>query len=205
MTMTMNGNNPNPGYMHTIVALVQDKPGVLNRISSMFRRRGFNIASLAVGQSETPGLSRMTFVVITDQIAMVDQVTKQLRKVIDVVKVTNLTGEAIVARELALVKVRATTAAARSEIIQVVELFRAKIVDVGAESLVIEITGGDEKIESIMSLVRGFGILEVMRTGRVAVSRGKKAPLRPNATEARGNARDPKLAGQAALAGATND
>lgn len=204
--MTPYGNNPNPGYMHTIVALVQDKPGVLNRISSMFRRRGFNIASLAVGQSETPGLSRMTFVVITDQIAMVDQVTKQLRKVIDVVKVTNLTGEPIVARELALVKVRATTAAARSEIIQVVELFRAKVVDVGAESLVIEITGEDEKIESIMSLVRGFGILEVMRTGRVAVTRGKKAPLRPAAAEPRGGARDARPAGQAqALPGAKSD
>jgi acetolactate synthase-1/3 small subunit len=181
--MTMNGA-VNPGYMHTIVALVQDQPGVLNRIASMFRRRGFNIASLAVGQSEVPGLSRMTFVVITDQTSNVEQVTKQLRKVVEVVKVTNLTGEAIVARELALVKVRATTAAARSEIIQVVELFRAKIVDVGAESLVIEITGNEEKIESIMNLVRGFGILEVMRTGRVAVTRGKKAPMRAQAAQA---------------------
>ena len=192
--MTTNGNNPNPGYVHTIVALVQDRPGVLNRIASMFRRRGFNIASLAVGQSETAGLSRMTFVVITDQNAMVDQVTKQLRKVIDVVKVTNLTGESIVARELALVKVRATTAAARSEIIQVVELFRAKIVDVASESLVIEITGGEEKIESIMTLVRGFGILEVMRTGRVVVTRGKKAPLRPAAPEVKPGQRNAKMA-----------
>ncbi|MBF8298979.1 MAG: ilvN [Dehalococcoidia bacterium] len=177
--MSMNGNHGNPGYLHTIVAVVQDHPGVLNRIASLFRRRGFNIASLAVGQSEIPGLSRMTFVVVTDQIAQVDQVTKQLRKVIEVVKVTNLTGESIVARELALVKVRATNAATRAEIIQVVELFRAKIVDVGADSLIIEITGDEEKIESIMTLVRGFGIIEVMRTGRVAVTRGKKAPLKP--------------------------
>ena len=197
--MTTNGNNPNPGYMHTIVALVQDRPGVLNRIASLFRRRGFNIASLAVGQSETPGLSRMTFVVVTDQIAMVDQVTKQLRKVVEVVKVTNLTGESIVARELALVKVRATTAAARSEVIQVVELFRAKIVDVGAESLIIEITGDEEKIESIMSLVRGFGIMEVMRTGRVAVTRGKKAPMRPQTPQSKAAQR-----AEEALTGAAN-
>lgn len=196
--MTMNGSNANPGYMHTIVALVEDRPGVLNRIASLFRRRGFNIASLAVGQSETPGLSRMTFVVITDQIATVEQVTKQLRKVIEVRKVTNLTGESIVARELALVKVRATTASARSEIIQVVELFRAKIVDVGAESLVIEITGDEEKIESIMSLVRGFGIVEVMRTGRVAVTRGKKAPMRPQPQQAKNAPADAQMLAAAA-------
>ena len=170
--MNMNGK-----HMHTIVALVQDHPGVLNRIASMFRRRGFNIASLAVGHSETPGLSRMTFVVDSDQDAVVDQVTKQLRKIIEVVQVSDLTKEDIVARELALVKVRAPNALTRSEIIQVVELFRAKIVDVGSESVVIEVTGDEDKIESIMTLVSGFGILEVMRTGRVAVARGKKAPL----------------------------
>ena len=165
------------GHKHTIVALVQDQPGVLNRIASMFRRRGFNIASLAVGHSETPGLSRMTFVVDSDQDAVVDQVTKQLRKIIEVVQVSDLSKEDIVARELALVKVRAPNALIRSEIIQVVELFRAKIVDVGSESVVIEVTGDEDKIESIMTLVSGFGILEVMRTGRVAVARGKKAPL----------------------------
>jgi len=170
--MNMNGK-----HMHTIVALVQDHPGVLNRIASMFRRRGFNIASLAVGHSETPGLSRMTFVVDSDQDAVVDQVTKQLRKIIEVVQVSDLSKEDIVARELALVKVRAPNALIRSEIIQVVELFRAKIVDVGSESVVIEVTGDEDKIESIMTLVSGFGILEVMRTGRVAVARGKKAPL----------------------------
>ncbi len=165
------------GHKHTIVALVQDQPGVLNRIASMFRRRGFNIASLAVGHSETPGLSRMTFVVDSDQDAVVDQVTKQLRKIIEVVQVSDLSKEDIVARELALVKVRAPNALIRSEIIQVVELFRAKIVDVGSDSMVIEVTGDEDKIESIMTLVSGFGILEVMRTGRVAVARGKKAPL----------------------------
>ena len=172
----MNGNHR---HLHTIVALVQDHPGVLNRIASMFRRRGFNIASLAVGQSESPGLSRMTFVVDSDQVDVVEQVTKQLRKVIEVVRVTDLSQEDIVTRELALIKVRAPSAPARSEVIQVVELFRAKIVDVAAETVIIEITGDEQKIQSILTLLRGFGILEVMRTGRVAVARGKKAPLKP--------------------------
>ena len=116
--MTTNGTTP---HMHTITALVQDQPGVLNRISSMFRRRGFNIASLAVGHSETPGLSRMTFVVDSSQNEVVEQVTKQLRKVIEVVKVSDLSEENIVARELALIKVKVPTAHIRSEIIQIVE------------------------------------------------------------------------------------
>ncbi len=174
--MTTNGTTP---HMHTITALVQDQPGVLNRISSMFRRRGFNIASLAVGHSETPGLSRMTFVVDSSQNEVVEQVTKQLRKVIEVVKVSDLSEENIVARELALIKVKVPTAHTRSEIIQIVELFRAKIVDVSSDSVIIEVTGDEEKIESILVLLKGFGIVEVMRTGRVAIARGKKAPLKP--------------------------
>ncbi len=174
--MTTNGTTP---HMHTITALVQDQPGVLNRISSMFRRRGFNIASLAVGHSETPGLSRMTFVVDSSQNEVVEQVTKQLRKVIEVVKVSDLSEENIVARELALIKVKVPTAHIRSEIIQIVELFRAKIVDVSSDSVIIEVTGDEEKIESILVLLKGFGIVEVMRTGRVAIARGKKAPLKP--------------------------
>jgi len=165
--------------LHTIVALVQDHPGVLTRISSMFRRRGFNIASLAVGKSETAGLSRMTFVVDSDQDYVVEQVTKQLRKVIEVVKVLDLSNEDIVARELALIKVKAPSAAARAEVIQVVELFRAKIVDVASDSVTIEVTGDEEKIASILTLLGGFGVLEVMRTGRVAVARGRKTPLKP--------------------------
>lgn len=164
---------------HTITALVIDKPGVLNRIASMFRRRGFNIASLAVGESEQPGLSRMTFVVAAADDSTVEQVTKQLRKIIDVVKVTDLSDEDIVARELCLVKVRANTADVRSEIIQIVELFRAKIVDVAADSVTIEITGDEDKIASMLTLLKGFGVLEIMRTGRVAMVRGKKAPLKP--------------------------
>ena len=155
---------------HTIVALVEDRPGVLNRISSLFRRRGFNISSLAVGKSEQPDLSRMTFVVEGDE-DTVEQVTKQLNKLIDVIKVTELVEEDIVARELALVKVRAT-ASTRSEIMQLVDIFRANIVDVSAQSLIIEITGEQDKINALYNLLRPFGVRELMRTGRIAMSRG---------------------------------
>ena len=155
---------------HTITAFVQDKPGVLNRIASMFRRRGFNIASLAVGRSEVPNLSRMTFVVSGDDHTF-EQVTKQLRKLIDVVKVAELSGEDSVSRELALIKVRSTPST-RSEIIQLVEIFRANIVDVSSESLVIEVTGDEDKIESLFDLLKPFGIREMMRTGSVAMIRG---------------------------------
>ena len=155
---------------HTMVALVEDKPGVLNRISSMFRRRGFNISSLAVGHSEMPDLSRMTFVVDGDD-ATVEQVTKQLYKLIDVVRVTDLSNEEIVTREMALVKVRAN-AQIRSEIIQIVDIFRANIVDVDPDTLIIEITGDEDKIQSLLEMLKPFGIREVMRTGRVAMIRG---------------------------------
>jgi acetolactate synthase-1/3 small subunit len=163
---------------HTITAQVMDHPGVLTRIASMFRRRGFNIASLSVGQSEIPNQSRMTFVVDADNDTIVEQVTKQLRKIIEVVKVNDLSEEDVVARELALVKLRVSSAGARSEIIQIVELFRAKIVDVGADSVIIEVTGDEDKIQSLLMLVKGFGVSEIMRTGRVAVARGKKTPLK---------------------------
>ena len=161
-----NSNGHSEG--HTITALVLDRPGVLNRISSMFRRRGFNIASLAVGQSEIPNQSRMTFVVDTDQADVVEQVTKQLRKVAEVVKV------------------KASTAAVRGEIIQVVELFRARIVDIASDSVIIEVTGDNDKIGSLLTLLKGYGIVEVMRTGRIAMVRGKKAPLKVNERAKRG-------------------
>jgi acetolactate synthase-1/3 small subunit len=159
------------GEHHTIVALVEDRPGVLTRIASMFRRRGFNIASLAVGKSERPGLSRMTFVVNGDE-HTVYQVTKQLDKLIDVIRVSNISDEAIVSRELALVKV-STDPATRGEIIQIVQLFRANIVDVGTQSMVIEITGEEDKINALTNLLEPFGILELLRTGRVAMVRGQ--------------------------------
>ena len=155
---------------HTIVALVEDRPGVLNRVASLFRRRGFNISSLAVGRSEQPKLSRMTFVVEGDE-DTVEQVTKQLNKLIDVVKVSELREEDVVARELAMIKVNAT-AANRSEIFQMVDIFRANIVDVSVNSLIIEVTGEEDKITALYNLLRPFGIKELMRTGRIAMSRG---------------------------------
>lgn len=159
------------GQRHTIIALVQDKPGVLTRVASLFRRRGFNIASLAVGKSEQPGLSRMTFVVDGDE-DTVNQVTKQLDKLIDVIHVFDISGEEMVARELALIKVK-TTPGSRGEIIQIVHLFRANVVDVGAQSIVIEITGEEDKINALYNLLQPFGVLEMLRTGLVAMVRGQ--------------------------------
>jgi acetolactate synthase-1/3 small subunit len=154
----------------TIVAMVRDRPGVLNRISSMFRRRSFNIVSLAVGQSEVEGMSRMTFVVSGDD-ATVDQVIKQLRKLIDVASVSQLEDESMVSRELALIRVDAH-AANRAEITQIVEIFRANIVDVAPGSLIVEVTGDEDKVQSLRNLLSTFGITEMIRTGRVAMARG---------------------------------
>ena len=159
------------GRYHTIAALVEDKPGVLTRVASLFRRRGFNIASLAVGKSELAGLSRMTFVVDGDQYT-VDQATKQLDKLIDVVRVSDITSEDLVARELALIKVKSTPET-RGEIIEIVHLFRANVVDVGTQTLVVEITGEEDKINALINLLEPFGIAEMMRTGRVAMVRGQ--------------------------------
>jgi len=160
---------------HTLVALVEDKPGVLNRMASLFRRRGFNIESIAVGHSELPHLSRMT-IVVDGAATMVEQVRKQLDKVIDVIKVSDITADDMVARELALIKVRATSST-RSEIIQIVDIFRANIVDVASDSVTIEVTGDEEKINSLFNLLRGFGIKEIARTGRIAMTRGGSSPL----------------------------
>ncbi len=159
------------GQHHTLVALVQDKPGVLTRIASLFRRRGFNIASLAVGKSELPGLSRMTFVVNGDDYT-VNQVTKQLDKLIDVIRVSDISSHEMVARELALIKV-GTTTATRGEIIQIANLFRANIVDVGTQSMIIEITGEEDKINALNELLQPFGVTEMHRTGLVAMVRGQ--------------------------------
>ena len=155
---------------HTIVALVEDKPGVLNRMASLFRRRSFNIESIAVGHSEIPHLSRMTMVV-DGSTAMVEQVRKQLDKTVDVVRVSDITSTNLIARELALVKVNANPAT-RSEIMQIVDIFRAKIVDVGVDSVTVEVTGDEDKIDSLSSLLRAFGIKELARTGRIALPRG---------------------------------
>ena len=155
---------------HTLVALVEDKPGVLNRVASLFRRRSFNIQSLAVGGSEHPGLSRMTIVAIGDS-AQVEQVRKQLEKLINVVKVSDITEENMVTRELALIKVKAT-ASTRSEIMQIVDIFRANIVDVAPGSVTVEVTGDENKVNSLLGLLRDFGVKEVSRTGKIALTRG---------------------------------
>jgi acetolactate synthase-1/3 small subunit len=154
---------------HTLIALMEDKPGVLNRVASLFRRRNFNIESLTVGHTEMPGISRMTIVVNTAQ--GIEQVEKQLYKLINVTKVSNVSHEPTVIRELALIKVQAT-APTRAEIMQLVDIFRAKVVDVAAESLTIEITGPEDKVDSLLQLLRPFGIKELVRTGRVAMVRG---------------------------------
>ena len=155
---------------HTITALVEDQPGVLDRISSMIRRRGYNISSLAVGQSETDGLSRMTFVVEGDP-ETVEMVAKNLHKLVEVIKVVNISSDNTVSRELALVRVNADLTT-RSEIMQIVDIFRAKIVDVSQGTLIVEVTGDENKVDSLVDLLRTFGIHEVMRTGTIAMSRG---------------------------------
>ncbi len=160
---------------HTLIALVEDKPGVLNRVASLFRRRGFNIESIAVGHTETAGISRMTIVVDGFTVS-VEQVRKQLDKLIDVVKVTDITEDSLVARELALVKIKATPLT-RSEIIQIVDIFRANIVDVAADSVVVEVSGDEDKLESLLRLFKGFGIMEIARTGRIAITRGIAGPI----------------------------
>ncbi|MBI2953323.1 MAG: acetolactate synthase small subunit [Chloroflexi bacterium] len=154
---------------HTVVAMVENQPGVLNRVASLFRRRGFNIDSLTVGRTETPHISRMT-IVVDGANTIVEQVVKQLYKVIDVLKVSDVSADTTVMRELALIKVSAT-ASSRSEIMQIVDIYRAKIVDVAADSLIIEVTGTEDKIESLTQLVRRFGVKEMVRTGCIAMLR----------------------------------
>ncbi len=161
---------PSRAQHHTIVALVEDKPGVLNSIASKWRQRGFNIESLAVGHSEIPGLSRMTFTV-DGATHDVDQVTKQLFKVIEVVSISDITGDDVVARELALIRV-GTTGQTRGEIMDIAAVFRADIIDVGGDSLILQVTGTEDKIEAVYELLLPYGVKELMRTGRIAMTRG---------------------------------
>ena len=155
---------------HTLVALMEDKPGVLNRVVSLFRRRGFNIESLAVGPTETPSISRMTIVVDCDN-TTVEQVSKQLYRLIEVLKVSDVTVDPHVARELVLVKVHAPSAK-RGEISSLAEVFGARIVDVGHDTLMVELTSSPDKLDTFVELLRPFGIKEMVRTGRVAMVRG---------------------------------
>ena len=154
---------------HILVALVEDKPGVLARVASLFRRRGFNIQSLAVGHSEHAHLSRMT-IVAKGKLMDIEQIRKQLDKLINVVRVTDITDKDKVARELALIKVNATSTT-RSEIIQIVDIFRANIIDVSINSLTVEATGDENKLESLLALLCRFGIKEISRTGKIAMTR----------------------------------
>jgi len=156
----------------TIAALVENKPGVLARVAGLFRRRGFNIESLAVGVTERDDISRMTIVVSGDD-KTIEQVAKQLNKLIDVLKVSDL-SENSVERELALIKVTATPQT-RGEIIEIANIFRGRIVDVARDSLIIEITGDEDKINAFINLMRQFGIKEVSRTGKIAMQRGSKS------------------------------
>jgi len=162
-------NRDSKDTKHIIVALVEDKPGVLARVSSLFSRRGFNIQSLAVGHSERPQLSRMTLVAKGNSLE-VEQIRKQLDKLINVIRVTDITDEEIVTRELALIKVNAT-ASTRSEIVQIVDIFRANIVDVSINSLTVEATGDESKLASLLGLLNRFGIKEISRTGIIALTR----------------------------------
>jgi acetolactate synthase-1/3 small subunit len=155
---------------HTISVLVEDQPGVLARVSGLFARRGFNIDSLAVGPTETPGLSRMT-IVVDVQSKPLEQVEKQLHKLINVLKVVELEPTGRVERELALIKVR-TAADTRAGVIEIAQIFRARIVDVAHASLTIEATGTPDKIEALRELLGPHGIVELVRTGRVALGRG---------------------------------
>lgn len=159
----------------TLVALVEDKPGVLNRVASMFRRRNFNIESLAVGHSETPGVSRMT--IVTDEYENLRRnvIRANLLKLINVIDVQDVTEQPCVIREVALIKVNAD-ATQRGQIMDLTEVYRARIVDVGTETLIVEITGESEKIESIIEVLEPFSILEIMRTGKIAMTRGVVKP-----------------------------
>jgi acetolactate synthase-1/3 small subunit len=157
-----------------IAALVENKPGVLHSVANMFRRRGFNIESITVGHTEQKGLARMTITVSGDEKTL-EQVVKQMNKLIDVVKVTRLEPENIVTRELALVKVNVPDTKTRSDVINCVEVFRARVVDVSTETLTIEITGTSDKIEAFLNLMKTYGIVELARTGLTALSRGVKS------------------------------
>ncbi|MGE5381553.1 MAG: acetolactate synthase small subunit [Methylocystaceae bacterium] len=157
---------------HTLSVVVENQPGVLARVVTLFRRRGYNIDSLAVGRTENDEISRITIVVEGEE-DIIEQVTKQLHKLIDVLKINDITEEPAVERELALIKVRADTAS-RAEIMQIVDIFRARIVDIGKNSLIIEATGDEKKVTAIEESLRPFGIMEMVRTGKIALVRGSK-------------------------------
>ena len=161
-------------HNHIISIIVEHKSGVLYNVSNLFRCRGFNIDNISVGPAEEMGLARMTIMVRGNN-RTIEQVIKQLNKLIDVIKVTQLDPEHIVTRELAIIKVNAINTKARSDIINYADIFRARVVDVSSESLMMEITGTSDKIDAFISLTRPFGLKEIARTGITALSRGAKS------------------------------
>jgi len=165
---------------HTLIALVEDKPGVLNRVSSLFRRRAFNIESLTVGHTAEPGISRMTIVVDSDD-QNIERLTAYLYKLVNVIQVHDLTEQPSVSRDLAMIKVNATPEN-RTHIMQTVDVFRARIVDVTNSSFIIEVTGDEAKIEGLVEVLEPLGIIEMVRTGMVAMARGASPLLIANGT-----------------------
>lgn len=161
---------------HTLSVLVENRTGVLARVAGLFSRRGFNIESLSVGVTEREDISRMTIVVVGDE-KIIEQVTKQLYKLVEVLKINNISGEQFVDREMALFRV-CTTPATRGEIMQIVDIFRAHILDFCPTSMIIEATGSQEKISGIAEALKQFGIKEVVRTGEIAMVRGDKSKLK---------------------------
>jgi acetolactate synthase-1/3 small subunit len=158
---------------HTLVVQVENHPGVLNRVVSLMRRRSFNIESITVGHSEQPGISRMTIVVVGEA-NDVEQAGKQLYKIMEVLKVTDVTELSVVAHELALIKVAAKSQS-RAEILQIADIYSARVVDATPSTLMIEATGPEERIDGLLTMLRGFGIRELVRTGPVAMMRGSTA------------------------------
>lgn len=163
---------------HILIATVENKPGVLNRVASLFRRRNFNIESLNVGQTENPDISRMTIVIDKDHQGLeASKVEANLYKLVNVIDVQDVTERPNVTRDLALIKVRSTPEQ-RAEVTALAEIFRAKIVDVAPDSVMVEITGDESKIESLLELLKPIGIIEMVRTGRVAMLRGNETGVR---------------------------
>ncbi len=160
---------------HTITVLVENKPGVLARVSGLFARRGFNIESLAVSITDDPTVSRMT-IVVTGDASVLDQINKQSNKLIDVIRVIDYSEIPIVSRELAMIKVSAEPSQ-RAEIMQIVDIFRAKIIDISETSFTIEVTGGIDKVDAIERMLAPFGIREVVRTGKIAMARGEHTAM----------------------------
>jgi acetolactate synthase I/III small subunit len=189
--MSQNGNDPRK---HTIAVLVENKFGVLSRVAGLFSARGYNIESLSVGETLDPTVSRMTLVVRGDEF-VIEQVTKQLHKLIDVIKVSDLTDDSHVERELVLIRVNAEPQH-RAEVLRTADIFRAKVIDVTPLSFTLEATGDEAKLEALIELLRPIGIQEIVRTGKVAIARGPKTRVRR--TEPAKRARisdDPKVVG----------